>query len=394
VSTQHSAAGSAAGYLHQIQLGLILLWKKAPANPGVAVALEALDDVEFTDDDVPVVLVQSKHSVHDETLTDRSEAVWKTLTIWMKLLDDAGADALPRLVLCATAHSAPDSAMAALIPEGNARDEQTALKLLRAVANELPGNARTRAARERFAALSNEQSRALVAAIDVLDGQTQVHEFDQQLHELIGMHAPDPESVEEFAARIYKWWMGWAAYMLAGRVDRVTGYELWAYVRDLHDLVARRRLTADADILGSEPADDEKQSLRHSTFVRQLQLVSDENELLDLAVHDFWRAREQRGRWDREGRLTPGELDRYDQSLREEWRMANALMRARLAAREHVDAERCAAGLELYTELQQRSTTRLRMDFHEPVITRGSLHGLADKPRIGWHPDYEILLDA
>jgi ABC-3C protein len=397
MTSEHSAAGSAAGYLHQIQLGLIILWNAAPERPSVSVSLEALDDVSLSDEDeggAPVLRVQVKHSVdHDAIVTDRHEQVWRTLTIWMKLLEEADGEELPRLMFCATGTCAGGSALAALRP-GSERDEEAALNALRMVAAQRPGNKATLDARVRFQALSDEEATALVGAIDVLDGQTHVEDFQTELAKLVGMHAPDPESVEEFAARVYTWWMGRAAFMLAGELDRVTGRELWAFVTEAADRVARRRLTADAEILEGDPGEEEHATLRQQTFVRQLQLVSDSNELLDLAVQDFWRAREQRGRWGRDGRLTRDEMEGYDRKLQSEWRNAWTMMRAKLDAREHVDAERRAAGLELYDNLQQRSTVRLRVDFHEPVITRGSLHGLSDRRRIGWHPDYEELLGA
>lgn len=389
----HSAAGSAAGYLHQIQLGLVLLWQRAPSEPDVAITLEALDDLVLSDGHEPVVLVQAKHSVNSGSLSDRSVAVWKTLGIWMKLLGDE--EPLPRLVLCATQEAAAQSAMSFLTSDPEKRDEVEALKCLTEVAAERGGNAATSTWRADFVALEPTEQQRLVAAIDVLDGVARADDFDRVLREdLIGMHAPDPESVDEFADRVYRWWMGRAAFMLTGRLDRVTGRELWALVREVHDLVTRRTLTVDTEILEREPDDAEHLSLRERTFIKQLRLVTDADELLNLAVHDYWRAREQRGRWDREGRVMPGELSTYDRRLRDEWKAASALMKARLDGREHTEAERRAAGLDLYGDLPQRSTVRVRVDFHEPVITRGSLHALSDGQEIGWHPDFRNLLDS
>lgn len=98
-------------------------------------------------------------------------------------------------------------------------------------------------------------------------------------------------------------------------------------------------------------------------------------------------------RWERHGDVTPDLMNTYDRRLHGEWRHAHAVMRARV--RSETDANRRrTAGLDLYDELPQRSTARIRPDFHEPVITRGSLHALADRREIGWHPDFDQLLGA
>jgi hypothetical protein len=181
------------------------------------------------------------------------------------------------------------------------------------------------------------------------------------------------------------------AFMLAGQLDRVTGTELWAYVSDLRERMGRGPLIADADVMGAEPEAQEALSLRQRTFIRQIQLVADSDELFNLAVSDFWRARRQRGAWQREGRLSEVEVDAFDRRLTDEWRRAHAFMHARLTATIGEDARR-AAGLAHLDDCMQLSTVRLRGDFHEPVITRGSLHGLADRRHVGWHPDFDALL--
>jgi hypothetical protein len=395
--TSHAAAGSAAGYLHQMQLALLELWERTPEDPGVAVSVEAGDDIEVRDaDDATMIFVQSKHHLGDATLTDRSPDLWKTVSVWIDLLGANGSDMPPRLALYTTAVCAEESAAALLRPQtliGTARDSAEARTILEEVASEAPGNKATEAARSAFLELTDEQRAALVDAIDVFDAGAKIEDFDARLRKAVGMHAPDPDAVEEFAERLFGWWSGQVVFMLVGRITSVSGRELWSYVTELGDEVARRKLVVDEGLMASKPDSKEHETLILRAFVLQLQLVTDESTLFNIAVIDYWRARAQRVRWERHGDLTPDLMISYDRRLQEEWEHAHALMRARLESETDTEQRR-AAGLDLYDELPQRSGARIRPDFHEPVITRGSLHALADQREIGWHPDFKVLLDG
>jgi hypothetical protein len=87
VAPAHSAAFSAAGYLHQLQVGLLALWDVA-ALPGSAVRVESLDDIDILDGEDAASLIQVKNQLGDAAMTDRSPALWRSLTVWM---DFAGA---------------------------------------------------------------------------------------------------------------------------------------------------------------------------------------------------------------------------------------------------------------------------------------------------------------
>src|SRR3712207_6592136 len=113
----HAAAGSAAGYLHQMQLALLELWDRTPEDPGVSLSIEAADDIEIRDaDGDTVVLVQSKHHLKEAALTDRSTDLWKTIAVWTEVAAAHGEGRLPRLALYTTATCADGSAAAILRP--------------------------------------------------------------------------------------------------------------------------------------------------------------------------------------------------------------------------------------------------------------------------------------
>lgn len=279
--SSHAAAGSAAGYLHQMQMALLELWERTPQDPGVSVSVEAGDDIEVRDSDgASMVLVQSKHHLGDATLTDRTPDVWRTIAVWIDVLKGHSGDTLPRLALYTTAICAEGAGVALLRPQiliGSMRDSVAARTMLEQAAAEAPGNQATRVARSAFLQLTDNQRAALVDAIDVFDAGAKIDDFGARLRKAVGMHAPDPDAVEEFASRLFRWWMGQVIFMLVGRITSVSGQELWSFVTELGDEVARRKLVADESLMVSEPNRDEHESLLLRTFVRQLQLVADES---------------------------------------------------------------------------------------------------------------------
>ena len=48
---------------------------------------------------------------------------------------------------------------------------------------------------------------------------------------------------------------------------------------------------------------------------------------------------------------------------------------------------------ELFRLVTENSAVRLRA-YTEPFYTHGTLHGLADDGRVGWHPDFQARLEA
>ena len=113
------------------------------------------------------------------------------------------------------------------------------------------------------------------------------------------------------------------------------------------------------------------------------------------AVRDYYRAFAQRSRWIREDLVLVGEFSKFEQKLVEEWELAFAAMEDKCgkdAAEE--TKERLARDLLEWAEQTAPVKLPIRPRVTEPFVTRGSLHMLADKLRVGWHPDFRARLSA
>jgi hypothetical protein len=379
-STAHSAAGQAAGYEYQRQLAVVLLAEALREDPGVAVRLEAIEDIDvITENDSVARHVQAKHHLDDFTLTDRSPELWATLTVWMDLTTSVGGSRLPKLQLATTSSSAADSAAALLGPDG--RDIETALTKLLAAAGE-PGAEKTRSARQRFAALGKADQLKLLHAITVLDASPQVMDLDDRLRTALGMVVPR-EQPDAFLERVKGWWVARSVELLAGERSQVTGQELYRYCDGIRDDFRGGHLRVTSE-LHDDPSTEAKEPLLHKPFVRQLELVDAPDAAVDLAVRHYYRAYAQRGRWSREIDDLDDDVRGYEHTLVDEWDTAFVALQIRAS---DDPAIRKREGLEFASAFGENTRAKLR-GVDEHVLCRGTLHGLADDLTIGWHPDF------
>lgn len=123
------------------------------------------------------------------------------------------------------------------------------------------------------------------------------------------------------------------------------------------------------------------------TFVHQLRLIEIGNQRIFYAIRNYFRAFEQRSRWVREDLLFVGELDRYEDRLVEEWELLFEAMRDELGDDAAEEAKKKAART-LYKWVETGSHRSIRAGVTEPCIARGTYQILADKLRVGWHPEF------
>jgi hypothetical protein len=382
-ASDHSAAGPAAGFEQQRQLALVLLCEAYVRDPAVRVRLEAIEDIDVLSDVTSIgARVQVKHHLPDHTLTDATPELWRALTVWMDLAQSLDGD-LPRLHLATTSTAHPASAAAVLGPDGRA--VEVALERLTVAA--LSGaDKSTEVARTRFAALDEAARLRLLEAVTVLDATAKVTELAGRLRNALGLVVPS-DRAGAFIERLQGWWVGRSVQLLAGELAHVSGEDLYRYCDALRDEFRRGALPIGEE-LHTDPTDEQKAPLRDMMFVRQLNLVMATSEALDLAVRHYFRAYAQRSRWVRDLHDVDGDLAAYERRLVDEWEIAHTILRSRVGSSE---TDRCRGGRELSENLGGQVSARLR-GLDEPVLCRGTLHGLADGMRIGWHPDFRERL--
>ena len=383
-----SAAGQAAGYHFQIQRGLLSLMA---GDDGASVAIETLDDLVLESDrDAIRDFEQLKHSIRPGSLTDRSRPLWKALDAWMDVAEDGALDDVGNLILVATDTAPADSAAACLRADA-ARDVGKAEQQLLAAATEDPGSQDTATIRARFRALDPRVRGALIAKIEVRDATAGIGDFRDQLRDVLGPFALPSVGDDEFLDKLVGWWERRAVDLLLRRRKSVTREELVEEVVRLRDQYGERTLPPPDPALATELSEVLIDAYADAPFVRQLELIAMRDERVQLAVRDYHRAYAQRSRWLEQGVLAPEELQEWEGRLFDEWEHAWQRMLDTLPDPPDEPAQ-VDAGKALYGDLEQSSLNPLR-DGRDRFLHVGTLNGLADTRRIGWHPDFTARLE-
>jgi hypothetical protein len=381
-----SAAGQAAGYHFQLQRALLSL---IAGDEGSAVAIETLDDVVLEDDISGVrEFEQLKHSIRSGSLTDRSRPLWKALDAWMDLVEGGKLDEVDKLVLVATDRARDGSSSALLGADG--RDPARAERLLLDVAAEDRGAVDTAPIRKRFMDLNPRARKTLIAKIEVRDATAGVGEFRSELRAVLGPFALPAVGTDEFLDKLVGWWERRAVDLLLRRRTTVIRDELVEEVVRLRDQYGERTLPAPDPALAQGLSDMLIEAYAGTPFVRQLELIAMRDERVQLAIRDYHRAYAQRSRWLEQGVLGPEELQEWEDRLFGEWEHAWHRMLDTLPSPPD-EAAHAGAGKQLYGDLEQSSLNPLR-DGRDRFLHVGTLNGLADIRRIGWHPDFKERL--
>jgi hypothetical protein len=393
-STQHSAPGAAAGYLYQCQSALIELLRRGWDEPDLVLFLEALDDVELQGRDAREALQIKQHRGGSGSLTDASVDLWRTLAVWLDILPGLPAHEQPSFTLLTTGR-APEGSAASLLRADGARDEITAIGMLETAAA-TSTNQQTDAARSKFARLAPNERMRLVQAIEVRDEQPPITDFYKELErELKNVYRPRHR--DEFLGALEGWWFRQCRRLLTDRTPGVTGRDLTNYIARLRDGFTEDNLPPPLD--PAKLTETELANYRDRTFVKQLEWIAYSNDQIVTAIHDFYNAEAERSRWLRTGLLAIGDLEDYELRLVETWRRAFQDMVREVEEQTDTETAKQQAGRVLLQQLRTQDRVRVRPNYSEEMITHGTLHELADRPRpyreqIGWHADFEERLEA
>ena len=388
--TQHSAASSALGYLYQSLFPLVELARRASTAPGLVVAMELLDDVQFEQHGSPQELVQLKHHVNAHgDLSDTSVDLWRTINVWISVLAGLSPDEQPHLTLVTTA-TAPAASACAYLRADEHRDPSRAQRAIERAALSST-NQTTQAWRNRFSQLPPSQRQALVVAITVADGAATIDGLDQLLKDALFWVLPSADRGDAFITYVKGWWMGIAIKLLRRELPALAASDMLNAIQDIRDQFGPEDLPRDLDL--PDPDDATSAGFANRMFVRQLELIAFTQEQLALAIRDYYRAFTQRSRWLRRELVGVDEIDRYEARLIDEWRFVFTNAAAELdAAADGPAMQSC--GRRVFIHAVETAKARIRARYDEPFMTRGTFHILADSRKVGWHPEFEERLTA
>jgi hypothetical protein len=390
VANAFSASDSALGYLYQSRVALFGALQRIRYSPDLEVKIECLDDVTFEVGRDPLEQLQSKHSLTHAGIGDMSPDLWKTLRVWCEVPETVQGTG--PLYLWSTATASPTSAAALLSQNVQTRDAVAARLRLLAAATDSKNEALEKAFAA-FVGLGAEKQLTLLNRVVVLDGAPHVVDLTETLEHEVALSVARP-MIKPFLDRLEGWWHQRAVLHLADpSTYQLTGDDLFNKLDELRDQLREDNLPIDLEL----EAPDIPQGIQQAVFVQQLGLAKVVGVRVERAVREYLRAYAQRSRWQRDGLLRVGEVDRYERRLVAEWEVRFQEIAEDLGA-DAAEEAKIKAARALYRWVEQECEERIRPDCGEAFVVRGSYHHLSDRKAVGWHLDFESrlleLLDA
>lgn len=384
------ASASMLGYLYQIRYGLYLALKKLPEldNPELYnFSIEVLDDVAFDEDGTALELLQTKFHGNAGNLTNRSPDIWKTIRVWVEALRSGDISLGKTSLTLVTTEMLPKGTIADYLSDGAGRDTLKALELMTEISE---GEAKSKAnssGYRAFQSLTAIERKAFVDDIVVIGKSDGFQDVKSKIGGYARQYVPS-ECVDAFVSRIEGVWFQWCIETLDSSDKKSINLDC---LQDFADKIRPEYTTTN---LPAEFADVFPDVLEIENdkrdFVRQLRLFNAPKAMMEQAVVNYFRAFEQRTKWSTEGLLEPGELCEYDRRLYEHW----AENKAFADLDSDIDSEygRRKYSAQLYKGCIQNGVIPIRRDFSEVYVAKGSYQILSDQLKIGWHPEYFIML--
>ena len=403
----YSAAASLLGYIYQCRLALLESLKRLKSDPDIAVAIETLDDVVFEKNGSPTEIIQVKHHISRKaSLSNASTDLWKSIRIWCDLFREGLSNENSILCLMTTEESAEDSAAHHLRIEG--RDIYKAETLL-SQTSQTSVNESNKEGYKKFNSLKLEQRRALLERVYILDKSPLSKNLQIHLKEEIWGHC-ERRHGDQFLNYLEGWWIQRVVTGIDGteltdpvtqrnapqnfqrkehNIQKITGQEIEAQLNSLREQFKSDSLPVHPEIQSADP--DVTPFMSH-VFAKQLRLISLSENQVQRAAKNFYKAAEQRSRWVRESLLIDNDLEKYDDLLIEEWEIR--FDQAKDSLPSSTSDDQIALGKEVFRWVEADAHLPIRPTCHERFITRGSYQILADRMRVGWHPEFRARLAA
>lgn len=377
---KHAAAGPYLGFaLQPVRLCYYLL--SSPQDSSVS--LEYLDDVAVHYADGTLLLEQCKSALAHNPITDWSDDLWKTIANWLDAVESQKVDGMqtsfklyvtpPKLgKLSAAMHAAADAkAIEALVKQVKDKLEKKA---------ESP---KCIAQIQKFLDATDALRLAVVGKTTILATDADPLE---PIRELLRPTIPEA-SLDVICAS--------AIGQAKEAVDKCIRRKAPAMVgvadfrKSFHAFVRQNNMAGYLPTYTTAPSKNAAKALLTSrpVFVRQLQLIEASEEQQLRAASDLLRTSGEKVKWADQGLVFEGTFDDWEDTL----------LRKHNATQSEVQDTYSEKALEAQGRLVYNRCAAMEVPLDGRAVpgffTHGSFNDLADRRKLGWHPEHQTLLN-
>ena len=359
------------------------------------VSIEALDDVAVEISDITTLeQIKSVQSTNNP-VTDRSPVFWKTLFNWYNYIQDGNVSieqTIFRFIIVSDRYINQGAIPLSFHSSDNDDDAKEALLSAKQIIYGKNDNLKETVPDsycEYLAILFDEKNYESVIKI-IKSMKIVIHQldFEKKLYEKFCSQSIP----QEYADELFTYMLGWVHQ----QVNHQVKLGLPAYImcnNFRNELLSQiRRYNQDTMIAWTtvSPSENETENelKRQDTYIKQLNLIEIDASSKLQAASDYLRTSAEKTVWAEKGIVAPQSFDDYYNGLERMWQNQSHLIS--LEANENTDISN---GQKLYFRCQENTQNAKVQGKNTPeFFGPGSLHTLANIPRIGWHNNYKQLL--
>ena len=388
MAQSHEATGSLTGYLYQVLVALLSLLENSDSD--AQICIEKFDDVAFVEEDEPVVMIQTKHHLRQQSnLTNASTDLWRTINSWCDAINQSITKLLRTKFVIITTATVVEETAAFYLSNRNNRDTLKVLDILKKTATTSKNDINNRYY-QNFLNLPPELQYQLVDNINIYSSSTNIEELKLSIMRFVRC-ATIQQHEEKVYSKLIGWWVSEVIKcLLSSDLIYINRKQIQIILHDIGSEYYSDSLPIDIDYTYN-PTDDELEQLNQNQriFIEQLKLITLSNARIKRCIRDYYNAFRQRSLWVREQLLLVNELSDYETSLIDEWNRLFLVMNDDLETENSTTNEKIKIdiGRKLFNDIE-KLTINIRERVDKPFIMRGTYHDLANKLKVGWHIDF------
>lgn len=377
-----------AGYSFEFYRALYWL---SNATPGELIGIETDDDIAVVKRDDSFVFEQDKLSTAVRNINpigDTSKSFWNTLGIWLEVVSNKNVPFEKcRFLMVTNKHVPGDCLIKQISSAKSAEDYSSCIAKMRSISN-LPKKVKPLATKVLL--YDDSLIEGLLRRVLLVD-----QECDQDnsglVAEVIG-NLRIPSSIHDKSEEIFHEMLGWLQQtaMRAWYQKEPAIIQGQAFINALdgarRSRIREKTLERSAHLI--EVSKDQVVQHHGSVFVKQMMLISDDENEIDGAIDDFIRASSELFRLSDEGELTPSDLKTLTYNLVDRWKPI-----CRRNIRIHQEKNEKDVGYHIFDETTNNYLVSIKgIPTEHHYFTRGTYHRLSQNLEVGWHPRFEEIL--
>lgn len=387
-STRHSAPGANAGFTFQFERAFYWL---AQSPAGAVIGIETDDDVTIAYADQRRVLEQDKNSIRPDgqPFGDRSKDLWNTLAIWLDAIESKQVTLTTTSFMMVTNKVLPVCAAKRINDAKDTTAAELCIVTLEKAGTDPPAHI-AKLVNRVLRPQSREVLTQLLIAVTLADGENGT--AGPELRNKTISHLQIPEWCRAASDSVADELLGWLhkTVLDAWQHNQPAWVQRDHFINQLHAIIAKRQrqlIRERAEHL--IPVTDENVGKeRGRSFVKQLHLITDDENIVDTSIREFIRCGIEKIRLSKEGNITDDDWLSFQQALLSRWdKIRSRVKRMKKGCSEE------DIGFEIFSDTTEKHREKLAgSDTEQVYLTSGTYHLLADLLKVGWHPRYETLI--